>query len=214
MNTTHPDAPDHPDLPFSAAAARNRGPILAVLRTLLPAEGRALEIACGTGQHAVAFAAGLPGWHWQPTDAGDAGFAAVRERTARAGLDRVAPPRVVDLLAPPWPAARDAAPWDLVYAANLLHIAPWACAPALMSLAAGVLAPGGALVIYGPVLEDDVPTAEGNRRFDAELRARDPAWGLRRREALEAAAAEHGLHLAARHAMPANNRLLVWRRKG
>ena len=196
-------------LPFSPAAERNREPILATLRQMLPAHGQALEVACGTGQHAAWFAQHLPGWHWWPTDAGADLFPAVLARTLDAGLRNVAAPSVLNLLAPEaWPLGEQR--FDLVYAANLLHIAPWACAEALMRLAARHLAPGGCLVTYGPYLEDEVPTAEGNRQFDASLRQQNPAWGVRRREDLQAEAARAGLALAQRHALPANNLLLVW----
>ncbi len=198
-------------LPFSPAAERNREPILALLRQLLPEHGQALEVACGTGQHAAWFAQHLPGWQWWPTDATADLFPAVVSRTSGAGLTNVAPPRVLDLLAPEaWPLGE--LRFDLVYAANLLHIAPWSCAGALMRLAAQHLAPGGRLVTYGPYLENEVPTAEGNRQFDASLRQQNPAWGIRRREDLQAEAARAGLRLAQRHAMPANNLLLVWTR--
>ncbi len=110
----------------------------------------------------------------------------------------------------PAAGAAFAAPFDLVYCANMLHIAPWACCAGLMQGAARHLAPGGRLVTYGPYLEDGVPTAPGNRDFDASLRERNPAWGLRRLEDVAQVAAQAGLRLAARHALPANNLLLVW----
>lgn len=192
---------------LSAAAERNKQPILAQLLTLLPPTGRALEISSGTGQHVSWFAKHLPGWTWQPTDASATLFAAITARAQEAGLSNVAPPLQLDVLLP-WPVR---GPYELVYNANMLHIAPWACCAALMQGAAAVLAPGGVLVTYGPYLEDAVPTAEGNLKFDATLRTQNPAWGLRRREDVEAEAACAGLQLAARHAMPANNLLLVWR---
>ena len=199
------------DLPHSPAAERNREPILAVLRQVLPDQGHALEVACGTGQHAAWFAQHLPGWQWWPTDAGTELFPAVVARTSGAGLATVEPPSVLNLLAPEaWPLGERR--FGLVYAANLLHISPWACTEALMRLAAQHLAPGGFLVTYGPYLEDGVPTAEGNRQFDASLRQQNPAWGIRRREDVQAEAARAGLALAQRHAMPANNLLLVWAR--
>ena len=192
---------------LSAAAERNRQPILEVLQTLLPPAGRALEVASGTGQHVVWFAQHLTAWTWQPTDAQDTLFADIRARVHEASLSNVAAPQRLDLLLP-WPLH---GPYDLVYCANMLHIAPWACCAGLMQGAAATLAPGGALVTYGPYLEDEVPTGEGNLRFDATLRAQNPAWGIRRREDVQAEAARAGLHLAERHAMPANNLLLVWR---
>ncbi|HMN20760.1 MAG TPA: DUF938 domain-containing protein [Ottowia sp.] len=141
-------------LPCSAAAERNRAPILAVLGTLLAPSGRALEIASGTGQHAAHFAAALPGWHWQPTDRTEAQFGAIAAWAARAGARNVAPARRLDVLERRWPSdgAPFAQPFDLVYCANLLHISPPECTPALLCGAVRHLAPGGLLVIYGPWL--------------------------------------------------------------
>ena len=199
----------------SPAAERNRQPILEVLRTLLPATGRALEVASGTGQHVAWFAAALPGWTWQPSDAQAETLDSITAWCAQAGVDNVRPPVLLDVLAPQWRGngAAFATPLDLIYCANMLHIAPWACCAALMQGAARHLAPGGHLVTYGPYLEDGVPTAPGNQAFDASLRERNPAWGIRRLEDVAQVAAAAGLHLVARHALPANNLLLVWARQ-
>lgn len=204
-----------PALPYSAAAERNRAPILEVLGSLLAPSGRALEIACGTGQHAAHFGAALPGWRWQPTDRTQQHFAAVAAWAARAGAANVAPARRLDVLAPHWPADAPpfAQPFDLIYCANLLHISPPECTPALMLGAARHLAPAGLLVLYGPFLERDVPTAASNLAFDADLRRRDPRWGLRDLDEVRAHARTQGLALRARHALPANNLLLVFGRK-
>ena len=193
---------------FSPAADRNKQPILDKLQKLLPAQGVALEIASGTGQHVVWFAAALPDWTWQPTDAQADGFNVIAERVAEQGVKNVRPPLLLDVLAWPWLAEGDR--FDLIYCANMLHIAPWATCAALMRGSARSLAPGGLLVTYGPYLEDEVPTAEGNLSFDCGLRAQDNAWGLRRREDVEQEATRAGLKLTARHVMPANNLLLVW----
>ena len=204
-----------PELPYSPASERNRGPILAVLRTLLPERGRALEIASGTGQHAAHFAAALPGWSWQPTDVTDAHFGAIASWAAQAGATQVLPARQLDVRDGTWPSdgALFDAPFDLIFCANLLHISPWACCAGLMRGAARHLAPGGWLVTYGPYLEDEVPTSPGNLAFDADLRSRSAAWGLRRREDVAWVAANAGLVLQERVAMPANNLLLVWARR-
>lgn len=201
-----------PPLQHSPAAERNQGPILAQLQALLPPAGAALEIASGTGQHAAHFAAALPGWSWQPTDLQDTHFDSITGWARQAGARNVLPPVRLDVLHDRWPSEGPAfgAPFDLVYCANMLHIAPWACCQGLMQGAARHLAPGGRLVTYGPYLEDDVPTAPGNQAFDASLRAQDAAWGIRRIEDVTAVAAQAGLQLAARHTMPANNLLLVW----
>ena len=201
-------------LPHSPAAERNRAPILACLHGLLGAEGRALEIASGTGQHAAHFAAALSGWTWQPTDLAATQFGAITAWAAQAGARNVCAPLPLDVLQNPWPSEGPAfgAPFDLIYCANMLHIAPWACCAGLMQGAARHLAPAGRLVTYGPYLEDGVPTAPGNLAFDASLRAQDSAWGIRRLHDVAATAAEAGLALQERHALPANNLLLVWAR--
>lgn len=205
------------DLPYSPAADRNRDPILAALRPLLAEHGRALEIASGTGQHIAHFAAALPGWHWQPTDLGDALFGAIAGRTQ--DLPNVAAPRRLDVLSDAWPSdgppfsPSSQALFDLVFCANMLHIAPWACTPALMRGAARHLAPGGWLVTYGPYFEADVPTAPSNLAFDADLRARQPDWGLRQREDVNREARAAGLAPVHRVALPANNLLLAFRRE-
>lgn len=197
-----------PLLKFSPAADRNKQPILDVLREILPTHGNALEIASGTGQHVAWFAAALTQWTWQPTDAMPASMDSISARITEQGLRNVRPPLVLDVMASEWlPSAEQ---FDLIYCANMLHISPWATCAALMQGAARHLAPGGVLVTYGPYLEDGVPSSEGNLSFDQSLRAQDPTWGIRHREDVEQEAARAGLLLQARHAMPANNLLLVW----
>lgn len=203
------------NLPFSPAADRNKAPILERLQAVLPAQGTALEIASGTGQHAVWFAAGLPGWRWQPTDFEAHALPAIDARVAEAGLTRVAPARRLDVLAPQWPAEGPAfsAPFDAIYCANMLHIAPWATCAALMQGGARHLAVGGLLITYGPYLEHGLPTSPGNLAFDASLRANHPDWGIRQLADVTGQAHHAGLVLLQRHAMPSNNLLLVWGRQ-
>ena len=192
----------------SPAAERNGPPILAALQRLLPARGLLLEIASGTGQHAAFCSAGLPGWEWQPSDF-DAG--ALPSIAAWCdGLDRVRPPITLNVLDAHWPGVP--AQVDAIYCANMIHIAPWACTPALMQGAARHLAPAGLLITYGPYLLDDTPTAPSNLAFDADLRARNPAWGLRRLADVAEQAAKAGLCLCETLPMPANNMLLAWAR--
>ena len=200
-------------VPWSAAAERNKAPILALLRGVLPARGEALEIASGSGQHVECFAA-LPGWRWQPSEADAATLAGLAQRFAASPAPGVRAPLRLDVMEPEWPTEGPpfAAAFDAVYCANLLHIAPWAACTGLMRGAARHLAPGGVLVTYGPYLEDGVPTAPGNLAFDHSLRTRNPDWGLRRLDAVAQEAAHAGLALRERHAMPANNLLLVWQR--
>ena len=199
-----------PPADYSTAAERNKHPILDVLRQTLPAHGTALEIASGTGQHVAWFAAHLPQWSWQPSDTVANAFSSIVALVAQQGLANVRPPVLLDVTAPAWPVG--SAPYDLVYCANMLHISPWATCAALMQGSARHLAADGVLATYGPYLEADVPTSDGNLAFDQSLRTRNPAWGIRRREDVEQVAADAGLRLAARHAMPANNLLLVWAR--
>jgi hypothetical protein len=194
----------------SPAADRNKAPILEQLRRLLPASGLALEVASGSGQHVAHFAAALAGWRWQPTD-GDARSPTSIEAWCD-GLPNVRLALRLDVLGEASVEALAATlsePVDAVYCANMLHISPWATCTALMQLAARHLAPQGLLVLYGPYLEADVPTSLGNLAFDADLRARDPAWGIRPLADVLAQAAAVGLHLRERVAMPANNLLLV-----
>lgn len=197
-------------LPSSSAADRNKAPILAVLRHILGERGAALEIASGTGQHAAWFAAALPGWTWQPTEADAGMLPVIAARIAEAGLANVRPPLRLDAMAPQWPSpeAPFAQRFDAIYCANLLHISPWPTCGALMRGAARHLAHGGTLVTYGPYLEDDVPTAPSNLGFDQNLRAHDRSWGIRRLEDVVAEARRAGLEFRRRHAMPANNLLL------
>lgn len=198
------------ELPHSPAADRNKEAILAVLRSVLPESGAALEIAAGTGQHAAFFAAALPQWTWQPTEFDEAMLPAIAARIAESRLQNVLPPVALDVAAPAWPTFPQA--FDAIYCANMLHIAPWEACAGLMRGAARHLSRDGVLVTYGPYLEDDVPTATSNLAFDQSLRARHPAWGIRRREDVEAQARSAGLALRERHAMPANNLLLVFGR--
>ena len=199
-------------IPHSPAADRNKQAVLDVLRKVLPAHGTALEIASGTGQHVAWFAAALPEWTWQPTDADEGALPAIAAWTSQAGLANVRPPLLLDVMAPQWPAQGPvfAQPFDAVYCANMLHIAPWPTCAALMQGCARHLAQRGVLVTYGPYLEENVRTAPSNILFDQSLRARNPAWGIRRLEDVALEAQHAGLRLRERHAMPANNLLLVF----
>ena len=197
-----------PQTDFSPAADRNKQVIANMLMRLLPARGKALEIASGTGQHMAWFAAVLPGWAWQPSDAQADGFESINAWVREQAVGNVDKPVLLDVMARSWlPADRK---FDLIYCANMLHIAPWATCAALMRGSARHLRPGGQLITYGPYLEDAVTTSTSNMAFDQSLRERNPAWGIRRLEDVEAQAALAGLKLGARHAMPANNLLLVW----
>jgi len=192
----------------SPPADRNKAPILDRLRGILGARGRALEIASGTGQHVAWFAAGLPDWTWQPTDADPQLLPVIAARAARSGLNNVLPPLHLDVRAPQWPMPVESL--DAIFCANMLHIAPWDTCPALTAGAARHLRAGGMLITYGPYFESGVPPAPSNVAFDESLRSRDASWGIRALEDVVAQADRHGLALTQRHAMPANNLLLVF----
>lgn len=192
----------------SPAALRNRGAILDVLLQTLPRQGRVLEIASGTGEHAVAAARAFPGLSWQPTDADPEAVAAIAARVANEGPANLLAPLRLDVGAWPWPIVEA----DAIVCINMIHIAPWAACEALMAGAGRVLPPGGPLYLYGPMMTEGRHTAASNAAFDADLRARDPAWGVRDEADVRAAAAAHGLQLAERIAMPTNNVSLVFRR--
>lgn len=190
------------------AVARNRDAILAVLREILPDSGTVLEIASGSGEHAVHVAAALPGLDWLPSDPEPAARRSIAAHALRAGLANIRPPLALDAAAAAWPVARV----DGIVCINMIHIAPWAATEGLMAGAGRVLSAGGVLFLYGPFREADRPFAESNAAFDASLRARDPAWGVRDLDAVAAEAARHGLSLVRRVAMPANNLSLIFGR--
>ncbi|HKG86305.1 MAG TPA: DUF938 domain-containing protein [Beijerinckiaceae bacterium] len=193
----------------SPSAARNREPILAVLRRVLPARGLVLEIASGTGEHAVHCAGALPDLTWQPSDRDPEALASIAAHRAEAGLPNLLAPLALDVTAPSWPVERA----DAIVAINMIHIAPWRAAEGLIEGAGRLLAPGGVVYLYGPFMEDSRHTAPSNAAFDESLKARDPAWGVRDVAAVAELAARHGLDLKKRVAMPANNLSLVFRKR-
>ncbi|MCO6417615.1 class I SAM-dependent methyltransferase [Siccirubricoccus sp. KC 17139] len=190
------------------ATLRNRDAILAVLRRHLPPSGLVLEIASGSGEHAVHFAAALPGLAFQPSDP-DPGARASVDAWARATrLPNLRPALALDVRETPWPLDRA----DAVFCANMIHIAPWAATPTLLAGAARCLAPGGALILYGPFRRGGAHTAPSNAAFDAELRRQNPEWGVRALEEVAAEAAAAGFAAPLVEEMPANNLMLVFRR--
>ncbi|HEY5622235.1 MAG TPA: DUF938 domain-containing protein [Gammaproteobacteria bacterium] len=193
---------------INAAAERNKGAILDVLNRYLPSSGDVLEIASGTGQHVAHFAAAHPKLSWQPSDATDELFDSIAAHVAGAGVDNVLPPLVLDVTRPDWPVARA----DVVVCINMIHISPWETTPALFAGAARVLPPDGVVFLYGPYKRGNVHTAPSNEAFDASLRARNPAWGLRDMEAVIETAAAAGFAHEDVIAMPANNFSVIFSR--
>ena len=189
------------------AALRNREPIAAVLRDWLPPAGVVLELASGSGEHAVHFARAFPQLEWQPSDLDPDALASIAAWRSEASLANLCAPLVLDAAAPEWPIDRA----DAVLSLNMVHISPWSAAVGLIAGAARLLSPGSPLILYGPWLEEGVEPAPSNLAFDADLRRRDPAWGLRTVETFAAAAA-HAFSLDERRAMPANNLMLRFRR--
>jgi len=193
--------------PFAESCEENKRPILAVLEQTFADCRRILEIGSGTGQHAVFFAAELPHLLWQTSDLREH-HAGIHAWLAEAALPNLLPPLALDVARDPWPEVE----YDGVFSANTSHIMHWPEVEAMFAGVGRVLAPGGRFCLYGPFNADGRYTSESNARFDAWLRARDPASGLRDIEALDRLAQSAGLTLSADHAMPANNRTLVWTR--
>ncbi len=190
------------------ATARNREPILEVLRPRLPAEGLVLEVASGSGEHVVHFAAALPRLVFQPSDPSSDARASIDDWAGASGLANVRPAVALDATAPQWPVTRAAA----VLCSNMIHIAPWAAAVGLIVGAARVLPARGLLYLYGPFRLSGGHTAPSNDAFDRDLRERNAAWGVRDLEAVTALAATHGFAAPEVIDMPANNLSLAFRR--
>lgn len=192
----------------SPAAQRNRAPIAQVLTDELPESGVVLEIASGTGEHAVHFAQAFPRLTWQPSDPDAQARASIAAYVEDAGLPNLRAPIMLDASGQEWPIAEAAA----LLCVNMVHISPWEASEGLFAGAARVLGPAAPLVLYGPYIEADVATAPSNLAFDESLKARDPRWGLRDLADVDALAASHGFGRTRRVAMPANNLMLVYRK--
>ena len=191
------------------AALRNRDPIAAVLRDWLPQSGLILEVASGTGEHASYFAERFPQLDWQPSDTHPDALASIRGWRDEVDLPNLRGPIEIDATRSEWPIDRA----DAVLNFNMAHISPWAASLGLIAGAARVLSPGGRLILYGPWLKDDIETVPSNLAFDADLKRRDPQWGLRRVEDF-AAAASPLFDLIEIRSMPANNLMLLFTRAG
>lgn len=195
--------------PFAESCAQNRDPILAVLREAFADRRRVLEIGSGTGQHAIHFAAALPHLVWQTADLPEH-HAGIRMWLDEAALPNVRPPLALDVARDDWHTGR----YDAVFSANTLHIMSWPEVEGFFRGVGAVLAPGGVLAVYGPFNYRGAFTSDSNARFDAWLKSRDAASGVRDFEAVDALAHAQGLNLERDVTMPANNRTLLWRRPG
>jgi hypothetical protein len=194
------------------ATQRNRDPILAVLREVLPPRAtllRVLEVASGSGEHALFFAEHLPQVAWQPSDADEDARASIDAYRAEHALPNLAPALALDATSDAWPDV----PADTIVCINMIHIAPFAACEGLFRGAARLLAPGAPLVLYGPFRFGGGFTAPSNAEFDASLRARDPRWGVRDLDEVTAVAEKHGFARERVVAMPANNHTIVFRRR-
>jgi len=196
------------DVPLTAPAAeRNKGPILGVLKRVLPAQGLVLEIASGTGQHVVHFAEAMPHLTWQPSDPDAELRASIRAWIAQTGVSNACAALDLDVCWQPWRLAEA----EAVVRINMIHIAPWSATAALMAGAARILPPTGALVLYGPYRREGRHAAPSNEAFDRQLRSSNPDWGVRDLEAVAEVAVSHGLALRDVIAMPANNLSVMFR---
>jgi SAM-dependent methyltransferase len=191
---------------FAPATERNRDAIVSVLRDMVPQCGTVLEIASGTGEHIVHFAAAFPHLDWQPSDYDDAGLASIAAWRAESALANIRVPIRIDTMAQDWPISRA----DAMLCINMIHIAPWDAAKGLFAGAARILSAGGPLFLYGPYRETNIQTAESNEAFDTSLKSRNPAWGLRHLNDVIALANQTGFTLDRRVDMPANNLSLVF----
>ena len=189
------------------ATARNSEPLAEVLAEELPDRGLVLEVASGSGEHAVFLARQFPGLEWQPSDVDPEALASVDAWADKGGCANLRPAITVDAAQADWPIAAA----DAVLCVNMVHISPWSAAVGLFTGAGRILTSGAPLVLYGPFIEPGRETAPSNLAFDQSLKQRNSEWGLRSTADLDALAADHGLRRTARHAMPANNLVLVYR---
>lgn len=194
---------------YAPSVARNRDPIVEVLRSVLPARGQVLEIASGSGEHVVHFATHFPTLTFCPSDADARARESITAWIESSGLANVNPPLALDATRAPWPIDRA----DAVVCINMIHISPWSSTEGLVAGAASILPPGAPLYLYGPYKREGAHTALSNAEFDASLRGKNAEWGVRDLEAVVACAAAHGFAGPEIVEMPANNLSLIFRRR-
>lgn len=193
---------------FAPAAERNRQPILDVLRRVLPSAGLVLEVASGTGQHAIFFSEHLPSLRWQPTDASSEAVQSIGAWVDETARENILAPLDLDVRSPQWPIAKA----DALVCINMIHISPWETTEALFHGASKLLAGGAPMVTYGPYRLQGEHTAPSNAAFDQSLRSRNARWGVRDIDELLELGVRTGFTLEERVSMPANNMTLVWTR--
>nr|WP_298896974.1 DUF938 domain-containing protein [uncultured Altererythrobacter sp.] len=193
---------------YAPATLRNRDAIAAVLAKELPASGTVLEVASGTGEHAVYFASRFPDLIWQPSDPSEEALASIEAWRDVEGSANLLPPLQLDASSDQWPIDQA----DVIVCINMVHISPWEASEGLFAGAARLLNGAAPLILYGPYIEPDVETAQSNLEFDASLKSRNPRWGLRSTMDVDRLAAQTGFKRANRYQMPANNLILVYRR--
>ncbi len=196
------------DEKHAPATLRNRDAIVAVLQDVLPDTGTVLEIASGTGEHAVYFGEKFPDMTWQPSDPDPEACRSIAAWTKRAGVSNVLPPLQLDALAPAWDIDKPVA----ILCINMVHIAPWEASIGLFDKATKLLEWGSTFFLYGPYFQGDAPTAQGNRDFDHSLKSRDLRWGIREVDDMDALAQKNGFTRTDLIEMPANNLSLLYRR--
>lgn len=197
-----------PDKKSAPPAVRNRELIAEILAAELPDEGTVLEVASGTGEHALLFAERFPGLRWQPSDPDALALTSIAAWRGESGLENLLPPVELDAASPNWPVNSA----DAILCINMVHISPVAATQGLIAAAGKLLAAGAPLILYGPYVEDGVQTVQSNLDFDASLRSRNAEWGLRDTVWMDQLAQEHGLARTRRVAMPANNIMLIYRK--
>jgi len=193
---------------YAPATMRNRDAIVAVLKDVLPPSGTVLEIASGTGEHAIYFAQHFKKIIFQPTDVDEQSCQSIAAWTDKMELENVLPPLVLDTMQAVWPVQQA----DAILCINMVHISPWEATMALFKQAAHILQSGAPLYFYGPYFRDGVETAESNMEFDRNLKGRDHKWGLRELSDIDALAEKNGFHRDRLVEMPANNLSLVYRK--
>ena len=198
---------------YAPAVDRNWGPILSVLRDVMPTPGTILETASGSGQHAAWFAPEFPEHRWVPSDFDPDNLISIDAWCRHEGAANVLAPRVLDAGTEDWPVGDIAADLVAVLSVNMIHISPWAAGLGLLAAAGRLLPANGILFLYGPYLRDGQPATESDAEFDQSLKARDPSWGLRDLDQVIAAAKVHGLELSQQVAMPVGNLSLIFRPK-